>query len=53
MSSDQGVSMLRMLLRRQLEAVARGENPAGTAFSEADAYIRFESGQYLEDATAA
>ncbi len=53
MSSDQGVSMLRMLLRRQLEAVARGENPAGTAFSEADAYVRFESGQYLEDATAA
>ena len=53
MSSDQGVSMLRMLLRRQLEAMARGENPAGTAFTEAEAYIRFESGQYLEDATAA
>lgn len=53
MSSDQGVSMLRMLLRRQLDAVARGDNPAGTAFNEADAYVRFESGQYLEDATAA
>ncbi|MGE0420956.1 MAG: Rieske 2Fe-2S domain-containing protein [Reyranellaceae bacterium] len=53
MSSDQGISMLRILLRRQLEAVARGENPAGTAFTEADAYVRFESGQYLEDATAA
>lgn len=53
MSSDQGVSMLRMLLRRQLDAVARGEDPAGVAFTEADAYVRFESGQYLEDATAA
>ncbi len=53
MSSDQGVSMLRMLLRRQLEAVARGENPAGVAFTEPEAYVRFESGQYLDDASAA
>ena len=48
MSSDQGISMLRILLDRQLDAVARGEDPVGVAFSEDDAYVRFDAGQYLE-----
>ncbi len=47
-SSDQGVSMIRVLLRRQLDAIERGEHPAGVAFDEAGAYVRFDAGQFLE-----
>jgi phenylpropionate dioxygenase-like ring-hydroxylating dioxygenase large terminal subunit len=52
MSSDQGVSMLRFLLLKQLESLARGDDPLGVAFSEAEAYVRFEAGQYLEQERA-
>ena len=52
MSSDQGVSMLRILLQRQLETIAKGGDPAGVAFSEADAYVKFDAGQYLEEGSA-
>lgn len=47
-SSDQGVSMLRILLRRQLDALARGEDPIGVAREGADPTVRFEAGQYLD-----
>jgi len=49
MSSDQGVAMLRQMLQRQLEAMAAGKDPLGVAFSEQDAYVKFDAGQYLED----
>ncbi|MCW5745167.1 MAG: aromatic ring-hydroxylating dioxygenase subunit alpha [Alphaproteobacteria bacterium] len=47
-SSDQGISMLRILLRKQLDTIAAGGDPVGVAFSEADAYVKFDAGQYLE-----
>jgi phenylpropionate dioxygenase-like ring-hydroxylating dioxygenase large terminal subunit len=48
MSSDQGVSMLRILLQRQLDTIAAGGDPIGVAFDEKDGYVRFDAGQYLE-----
>lgn len=51
MSSDQGVSMLRNLLRNQVEIVAKGGDPVGVAFDEASAYVKFDAGQYLDDAS--
>ncbi len=47
-SSDQGVSMLRILLQKQLDIVAAGGDPVGVAFNDADAYVTFDAGQYLE-----
>jgi nitrite reductase/ring-hydroxylating ferredoxin subunit len=52
-TSDLGVAHLRRLLKQQLEALAAGRDPAGVAFTEADAYVRLEAGQALEDATRA
>src|SRR5262249_61711539 len=49
MSSDQGVSMLRVLLQRQLDTMAKGGDPAGGGFTEADAYGKFDAGQFLDD----
>ena len=48
MSSDQGVSMLRILFQKQLDIVAAGGDPVGVAFDEEDAYVKFDAGQYLE-----
>jgi phenylpropionate dioxygenase-like ring-hydroxylating dioxygenase large terminal subunit len=49
MSSDQGVGMLRFLLQKQVDTVAAGGDPIGVAFTEADAYVKLDAGQYLED----
>jgi phenylpropionate dioxygenase-like ring-hydroxylating dioxygenase large terminal subunit len=49
MSSDLGVGMLRFFLQKQVDAVAAGGDPVGVAFNEADAYVKFDAGQYLED----
>ena len=49
MSSDQGVSMLRNLLRNQVDIVAKGDDPVGVAFDEASAYVKFDAGQFLDD----
>ena len=49
MSSDQGVSMLRNLLRNQVEIVAAGGDPVGVAFDEESAYVKFDAGQFLDD----
>jgi phenylpropionate dioxygenase-like ring-hydroxylating dioxygenase large terminal subunit len=49
MSSDQGVSMLRHLLRKQVDIVASGGDPVGVAFDEASAYVKFDAGQFLDD----
>lgn len=49
MSSDQGVSMLRNLLRNQVDIVAKGGDPVGVAFDEASAYVKFDAGQFLDD----
>ncbi len=52
MASDQGVSMLRILLQRQIDIVASGGDPVGVAFDDEAAYIRFDAGQFLDDASA-
>jgi len=52
MSSDQGVSMLRILLQKQIDIVASGGNPLGVAFDEGSAYVKFDAGQYLDEASA-
>lgn len=49
MSSDQGVSMLRLFLRKQVDIVAAGGDPVGVAFDEASAYVKFDAGQFLDD----
>jgi hypothetical protein len=36
-----------------LKTVADGGDPAGVAFDEESAYVRFEAGNYLEDIAAA
>jgi hypothetical protein len=46
-SSDKGIAMLRQLLHRQVQAVARGEDPAGVSFDEAAPPIVFEAGNYV------
>jgi nitrite reductase/ring-hydroxylating ferredoxin subunit len=42
--SDRGIVMLRSLLKRQVEAVARGENPNGVAFEGASELIELAAG---------
>ena len=46
-TSDRGVVMLRRLLSRQLDAVAKGDDPIGVHFDDASAYVRLEAGQYI------
>ena len=47
-SSDQGISMLRILLQKQIDIVAKGGDPLGVAFDEAGACVKFDAGQYLD-----
>jgi hypothetical protein len=42
-SSDQGVSLLRVLLQRQFDAIALGGDLVGVA------YVKFDAGQFLDD----
>ena len=51
MSSDQGVSMLRILLQKQIDIVASGGDPLGVAFDAENAYVKFDAGQYLDEAS--
>ena len=52
-ASDKGIALLRRFLEQQLEKVAGGGDPAGVAFDEENACVRFEAGNYLEDVAAA
>lgn len=52
MSSDQGVSMLRVLLQKQIDIVAAGGDPVGVAFDADSAYIKLDAGQYLDEPSA-
>ena len=52
MSSDQGVSMLRVLLQKQIDIVAAGGDPVGVAFDTESAYVKFDAGQYLDEPSA-
>ena len=46
-TTDKGVAMLRRVLQRQLDAVARGEDPAGVSRDADTPAVRFEAGNYL------
>ena len=46
-TSDRGIVMLRRLLRKQLEAVAQGENPAGVDLNPEAPPVVFEAGNYI------
>ena len=41
--------MLRRFLERTTGKVADGGDPAGVAFDEESAYVKFEAGQFLDD----
>ena len=47
-ASDKGVALLRRFLEKQLAVIAKGGNPAGTAFDDDAALVRFDAGNYLE-----
>jgi nitrite reductase/ring-hydroxylating ferredoxin subunit len=47
-TSDRGIAMLRRVLRRQLERVAAGEDPAGVGFDPDAPPVRFEAGNWIE-----
>jgi hypothetical protein len=46
-TSDKGVALLRRFLEQQLKTLAEGRDPAGVAFTESDALVRFEAGNFL------
>ena len=39
--------MLRRLLHRQVNAVARGEDPPGVSFDPAASPVKFEAGNFI------
>jgi hypothetical protein len=43
--------MLRILLQKQVDVVAGGGDPVGVAFNDKDAYVKFDAGQFLDDAS--
>jgi hypothetical protein len=49
-TSDEGVVMLRRLLHRQVNAVARGEDPPGVNFDAGAPPVVFEAGNFVVDA---
>lgn len=46
-TSDRGVIMLRKLLRRQLDAIHDGQDPADVIRDPAAPPVRFDAGNYL------
>jgi phenylpropionate dioxygenase-like ring-hydroxylating dioxygenase large terminal subunit len=47
-TSDRGIVMLRRYLQSQLEAVQRGEDPAGVSFDPDAPPVFFDAGNFLE-----
>ena len=47
-TSDKGIALLRRFMEKQLAAVAEGKDPAGTAFTDGGALVRFAAGNFLE-----
>lgn len=46
-TSDKGIALLRRFLAAQLQALAEGRDPAGVAYREDEAMVRFEAGNFL------
>jgi hypothetical protein len=49
-TTDQGFGMLRHLLRRQLEVIAKGGDPVGVSFDQNAPAVKFDAGRELRDA---
>lgn len=47
-TTDRGLVMLRRYLQRQLEAVQRGEDPAGVSFDPEAPPVHFDAGNFLD-----
>ena len=47
-TSDRGITMLRRLLRHQLELIGQGKDPAGVSFDTLAAPVKFSAGNFLE-----
>ena len=45
-TSDKGVAMLRRMMRRQIKAVAAGNDPQGVVFDPAQATVRVRAGNF-------
>lgn len=48
-TTDRGIVMLRRLLQKQLDVVARGGDPAGVFFDPTTPPVHFSAGNFLED----
>ena len=48
--SDMGIVKLRRLLKKQVDAVREGKDPAGVSFDPAAPPVHFEAGNFLIDA---
>jgi nitrite reductase/ring-hydroxylating ferredoxin subunit len=48
-TTDRGIVMLRRFLRKQLDAVAQGKDPAGVSFDPDAPPVHFSAGNFLED----
>lgn len=48
-TTDRGLVMLRRFLQKQLEAIQRGEDPAGVSFDPEAPPVFFDAGNFLED----
>ncbi len=51
-SSDRGIMLQRKMLQQQIEAVARGEDPVGVAFTPEKALVQVRSGNFYRTARA-
>jgi nitrite reductase/ring-hydroxylating ferredoxin subunit len=49
-ATDQGIAMLRRLLRRQVELVAGGGDPVGVSFDENAPPVKFDAGRDVRNA---
>ena len=50
-TSDRGVAMARRALKRQVDAVARGEDPVGVSFDPEAPMVTFEAGNFIRGQT--
>jgi phenylpropionate dioxygenase-like ring-hydroxylating dioxygenase large terminal subunit len=48
-TSDKGVAMLRRVLKRQVDAVAAGNDPMGVSFDENTPPVAFEAGNWIAE----
>ena len=48
-TSDKGLILLRKLLRRQLDAIAEGRDPAGVCFDPDAPPVHFTAGNFVQD----